>query len=64
MDDSLSPSGLLFTPFCRSASKKAESSVEDCLKSTWLCSVVACLKKTHAMVFARGLAEVLVGFLT
>ena len=45
MDDSLSPSGLLFTPFCRSASKKAESSVEDCLKSTWLCSVVACLKK-------------------
>ena len=34
MDDSLSLSGLLFTPFCRSASKKAESSVEDCLKST------------------------------
>ena len=49
MDDSLSLSGLLFTPFCRSASKKAESSVDIVLM---------------VFARARGLAEVLVGFPT
>ena len=48
MDDSLSLSGLLFTPFCRSASKKAESSASS----------------QPGGVRAHGLAEVLVGFPT
>ena len=51
MDDSLSLSGLLFTPFCRSASKKAESSASS-------------QPGPRYGVRARSLAEVLVGFPT